>query len=132
MQIVQQSSLYETEPVDLLEQPGFVNQVCEVETLLTPNQLLETCQEVERRMGRKRGRRFGPRKIDIDILFYGKQIIDRPRLQIPHLRLRERLFVLIPLEEIRASFPDPRTGKTVSQLRKLCPDRSWVRRRDKG
>ncbi len=127
--VTRRSSLYETEPVDLQEQPNFVNLVCEVKTQLPPDQLLETCLAVEKKMGRERRQRWGPRKIDIDILFYGDEIIDQPRLQIPHPRLSQRRFVLIPLEEIHPSFRDPKTGNTVTQLCSLCPDRSWVRRR---
>ena len=129
--VTRRSSLYETEPVDLQEQPNFVNLVCEVKTQLSPDQLLETCLAVEEKMGRKRRQRWGPRKIDIDLLFYGQEIIDQPQLQIPHPRLRQRRFVLIPLEEISSSFRDPKTGKTVTQLCSLCHDRSWVRRRVK-
>ncbi len=129
--VTHRSSLYETEPVDLQEQPNFVNLVCEVKTQLSPDQLLETCLAVEQKMGRKRRQRWGPRKIDIDLLFYGQEIIDQPQLQIPHPRLRQRRFVLIPLEEICSSFRDPKTGKTVTQLCSLCRDRSWVRRRVK-
>ena len=126
--VTRRSSLYETEPVDLQEQPNFVNLACEVKTHLSPDQLLETCLAVERKMGRKRRQKWGPRTIDIDILFYGHEIIDQPRLRIPHPRLRQRRFVLIPLEETHSSFRDPETGKTVTQLCSLCPDRSWVRR----
>lgn len=127
--VTHRSSLYETEPVELQEQPNFVNLACEVKTQLSPDQLLETCLAVERKMGRKRRQKWGPRKIDIDILFYGDEIIDQPQLQVPHPRLRQRRFVLIPLEEIHSSFRDPKTGKTVAQLCSLCPDQSWVRRR---
>jgi len=127
--VTRRSSLYETEPVELQTQPNFVNMVCEVKTQLSPDQLLKTCLAVERKMGRKRRQKWGPRKIDIDILFYGNKIIDQPQLQIPHPRLRQRRFVLIPLEEIQSSFRDPKTGKTLTQLSSLCPDRSWVRRK---
>ncbi len=127
--VTRQSSLYETEPVDLQDQPNFVNLVCEVETHLSPDQLLEICLAVERKMGRKRKQRWAARKIDIDILFYGQEIIDQPQLRIPHPRLSQRRFVLVPLREIHSSFRDPETGKTVTQLCSLCPDRSWVRRR---
>ncbi len=126
--VTSRSSLYETEPVDLQDQPNFVNLVCEVKTLLAPNQLLETCLTVEKDMGRERNQRWGPRKIDIDILFYGEEIIDQPQLQIPHPRLSQRRFVLVPLEEIAPSFRDPKTGETMTQLCSLCPDRSWVKR----
>lgn len=127
--VTRQSSLYETEPLDLKEQPNFINLACEVKTHFSPAQLLETCLAVEKKMGRTRRQRWGPRKIDIDILFYGQVIIDQPQLQIPHPRLRQRRFVLIPLKEIHSTFRDPKTGKTVTQLCSLCPDRSWVRRK---
>ncbi len=127
--VTRQSSLYETEPVDLQDQPNFVNLVCEVKTSLPPDQLLETCLAVEKAMGRQRRQRWGPREIDIDILFYGREIIDQPQLQIPHPRLSQRRFVLIPLKEIHPSFRDPKTGKTVTQLCSVCADGPWVRRR---
>jgi len=94
------SSVYETEPVGLREQPWFLNLVCAGETGLSPTDLLDMLQKVEARMGRVRTVRWGPRPIDLDILLYGDTILDAPRLTIPHPRMAERAFVLVPLVEI--------------------------------
>lgn len=94
------SSLYETEPVGLKEQPCFLNIVCQIQTKLGPNELLEGCLAVEKDLGRVRMVRWGPRIIDIDILFYHDEVVNSENLIIPHPRVMERKFVLIPLLEI--------------------------------
>lgn len=94
------SSLYETKPVGLVDQPNFLNAVISIETILKPYDLLETCLYTESRMGRVRNQRWGPRNIDIDILIYHNHVTDDEALQIPHPRLHERSFVLIPIQEI--------------------------------
>lgn len=94
------SSLYETKPVGVTEQPDFLNGVISVITTLSPLKLLEVCLQVECQMGRVRNERWGPRNIDIDIIIYDEHVISGEVLNIPHPRLHERAFVLIPLKEI--------------------------------
>jgi 2-amino-4-hydroxy-6-hydroxymethyldihydropteridine diphosphokinase len=94
------SSLYETDPVGLKEQPPFYNCVVRIETTLSPEELLQACQAVERKLGRKRLVRWGPRTIDIDILTYGRLLQSAPHLVLPHPRMQQREFVMIPLREI--------------------------------
>lgn len=122
-----QSSLYRTEPVEYEAQPDFLNLVCEIETTLEPNRLLETCLTLEKELGRLRKKTKGPRTIDIDILFYGSRLIRTPYLTIPHPRLYERNFVLVPLKEIAPEFRDPVCGKSVRELLCLCTDRAMVK-----
>lgn len=101
------------------EQPYFLNAVVEVGTELEPRDLLRACLEVEDRLGRVRGERWGPRAIDIDVLAYGDLDVDEPDLVIPHPRMHERAFVLVPLLELDADPPLP-GGRRVSEL-KLGP-----------
>ena len=124
--LLDQSSIYETEPVDGAEEPDFLNLVCRVQTELEPEALLRACQEIESGMGRLRRKIKGPRNIDIDILFYGQQIWQAPSLTIPHPAWCRRNFVLIPLAEIAPDFRDPLTGKTVKQRRWESPDGARV------
>lgn len=124
--IQKQSSFYETEPVEWLNQPCFLNLVCQVKSQLNPQALLKLCQKIEHQMGRIRQQPKGPRNIDIDILFYGQLVIQSPTLKIPHPALHQRNFVLTPLEEIAPNFNDPTTGKFIHQLRFECVDKSSV------
>ncbi|MBU0595243.1 2-amino-4-hydroxy-6-hydroxymethyldihydropteridine diphosphokinase [Candidatus Bipolaricaulota bacterium] len=110
------SSLYETEPVGVEDQPWFVNQVVEGRTDLSPAELLAACKRVERELGRTESIRFGPRVLDIDILLYGDRVIDDDGLEIPHLRMTERRFVLIPLLEIAPGLRDPRSGTKYADI----------------
>jgi len=110
------SSIYETEPLELRDQPWFLNLVAEAETDLFPRQLLARIRKVEIQLGRKRLRRGGPRTIDIDILFYGQAVIDSAELVIPHPRLSERRFVLEPLAELSPDFRHPVTRLTVAEM----------------
>ena len=116
IRILRRSSLYETQPQELLHQPWFLNAVVEVETGMFPIQLLARVREIERDMGRRRVAPKGPRNIDIDILFYGRSVIDTTELQVPHPRLAQRRFVLEPLAEIAPDFRHPVTGKTASEM----------------
>ena len=127
VKVRQQSSFYWTEPVDLVNQPTFLNLVCEVETSLNPESLLQACLSTEKEMGRVREAWKGPRRIDVDILFYGQERIRNANLTIPHPALYQRNFVLIPLEEIAPEFPDPVSGKSIRELRRLCSDPSGVK-----
>ena len=100
VEFLRKSSLYVTEPVGVEEQHWFVNAVAEIRTVLTPSELLKVMQTIERVMGRVRKRKGGPRVIDLDILFYGQDILSEEDLVIPHPGLHERRFVLVPLSEI--------------------------------
>ena len=127
-QIVKQSSIYETDPVDFLDQPAFLNQVVEIKTSLTPVELMTECLSIEREMGRVRDIPKGPRSLDIDILIYDKREIDisEPiQLLIPHPRMHLRRFVLEPLAEIAADFMLP-TNQTVNEVLKDLTDSSRV------
>ncbi|WP_339230699.1 2-amino-4-hydroxy-6-hydroxymethyldihydropteridine diphosphokinase [Oceanobacillus sp. FSL K6-2867] len=114
--IVQRSSIYETAPVGYLEQADFLNMVIEVDTPLSSMSLLEYCQSVEQQLGRKRGIRFGPRTIDLDILTFNQENSNVERLIIPHPRMRERAFVLIPLQEIAPQLILPIWEKSIAEM----------------
>jgi 2-amino-4-hydroxy-6-hydroxymethyldihydropteridine diphosphokinase len=116
--VVCRSSLYRTEPVGIVEQPRFVNAVIALETELEPRRLLSELLAIELEYGRDRAAEIasGPRTLDLDILLFDEVRISEPGLEIPHLRLAQRAFVLIPLCEIAAQASDPRTGETVTQL----------------
>ncbi len=114
--VVRRSSLYETEPRDILDQPRFLNAVVEASTALFPLQLLAYIRNIEREMGRRRVTPKGPRNIDIDILFYGRSVIRTPELETPHPRMTERAFVLAPLAEIAPDFRHPLSGKTAGEM----------------
>src|SRR5699024_9592520 len=109
----QESSIYETAPVGFIDQADFLNMVIEVETRLSPIELLDVCQEIELRLGRERVIRFGPRTIDLDILLYNQENLETERLSIPHVRMHERAFVLVPLAEIAHSYKIVKWDKQV-------------------
>ena len=121
------SSFYETEPVDLREQPWFLNCAVEVETHFDPFMLLRALREIETKMGSKKLVAKGPRLIDMDILLYGSETFDTPELQVPHPRMHLRRFVLVPLAEIAADVIHPTMNLSIRHLLEHTPDRSAVR-----
>ncbi|MFA5352728.1 MAG: 2-amino-4-hydroxy-6-hydroxymethyldihydropteridine diphosphokinase [Thermodesulfovibrionales bacterium] len=111
------SSLLETEPWGVTDQPRFMNMAAEAETELPPEELLRLLKEIEQEMGRDEGKRWGPRIIDLDILFYEDRVLDSADLRIPHPWLQAREFVLIPLAEIAPGKVHPVLKKTVRQMK---------------
>jgi len=128
-QLVRLSSLYDSDPVGVLDQPPFLNAVAMLETDLAPRQLLWNLNLVEHQLGRVRTQRWGPRTIDLDILFYSNLVLDEPDLTLPHPEIEHRAFVLIPLNELDPFLPHPRTGLVVSEMLKRLKSHPAVRRR---
>jgi 2-amino-4-hydroxy-6-hydroxymethyldihydropteridine diphosphokinase len=120
--VVQQSSVYETAAWGREDQAAFLNQVLRIETGLRPEQLLNAILQIEEELGRKRAVKYGPRTIDIDILFFDDEVIDEPGLKIPHPQMQNRRFVLEPLHEIASAKIHPVFGKTVAMLLAECAD----------
>ena len=120
------SSVYETEPWGYSSQPPFLNLVCALETHLSPHELLEMAQGVERELGRVPTFQYGPRSMDVDILLYGDEVIQTPDLQIPHPLISQRAFVLVPLAEIAPGLIHPSLGKSVGDLLAAVPGREAV------
>jgi 2-amino-4-hydroxy-6-hydroxymethyldihydropteridine diphosphokinase len=116
LRVLRASSIYETAPRDVENQPWFLNQVLECETDLFPRQLLARLQKIERAMGRKRRVAKGPREIDLDILLYANAVMKAPELEVPHPRLVERRFVLEPLAELAPEKRHPGTRKTMREM----------------
>ena len=122
------SSLYKTEPVDFTPQAWFLNCVAEARTALMPMRLLNAVKSVERALGRRPGVSKGPRPIDIDILFYENVVVRTAALTIPHERMHERRFVLVPLRELAPALRHPVSKRTVSELLQETADQSQVTR----
>jgi 2-amino-4-hydroxy-6-hydroxymethyldihydropteridine diphosphokinase len=122
------SALYETQPVDVPDQPWFLNCVAAIETDKTPRELLQLALRVEAAMGRLRMREKGARKIDIDVILFGDLLVDEPGLNIPHPAMHRRRFVLEPLVEIAPEARHPGLGKTAQQLLEALPGGQMVRR----
>ena len=122
------SSIYETEPVGYKEQPLFLNMVCQGTTNLNPQELLSLAKAIESKMGRAPSFPNAPRPIDIDILFYDNEIITTKDLTIPHPRLTDRAFVLVPLAEIAPELVHPELGKSITELASKVKGHNGVRK----
>ena len=114
--ITAQSSVLETEPVGNEDQGKFLNAVIEIETTLSPTQLMQTCLDIEMQQGRVRDEKWGPRTIDIDILFFSDQLIEKEGLHVPHPEVQNRSFVLIPLVEIAPMMVHPTLAVTAKAM----------------
>jgi len=119
------SSIYDTEPVGDTDQPRFLNLVCQAYTRLEPMALLALAKGIESKLGRT-GKSGAPRIIDIDILLYGDQVIEIPELVIPHPKMTERAFVLVPLDEIAPDLVHPVSGKTIRELLQSVTEKQGV------
>lgn len=126
--VTQASALYETAPWGGIEQPAFLNQVLAVKTNLAPEEVLRIILEIEHESGRVRYERWGARHLDIDILYFGQTVMDTPRLTVPHPRLHERRFTMVPLAEIAPNFVHPVLEKTNAELLEVCMDKEEVSR----
>lgn len=128
-ELVRASSLYDTEPVGEVEQPNFLNAVAELDTDMAARQLLWNLLLIEKRLGRVRTQKWGPRTIDLDLLLFGDQVIDEDDLRVPHPELIRRSFVLTPLAELEPALVHPTTGETIqSHLSQLHVTRPPVKR----
>jgi 2-amino-4-hydroxy-6-hydroxymethyldihydropteridine diphosphokinase len=127
IQLVNYSSVYETDPVGYVEQDLFLNMVIEIKTALSALELLERCLKVESELGRKREIRWGPRTIDLDILTFNQENIETEKLIVPHPRMLERAFVMIPLLEIKPNLHLLGMEKPITALLNELPDKEGVR-----
>ncbi len=124
---LQASSIFESEAWGKTDQPSFLNQVIALDSTEAPAVILQVILAIEKEMGRKRHVKWGERLIDIDVLFYGREVISEPNLIIPHPAIPERRFTLVPLAELAAELIHPVLKKSVSQLLEECADPLWVR-----
>ncbi|ARK28475.1 2-amino-4-hydroxy-6-hydroxymethyldihydropteridine diphosphokinase [Halalkalibacter krulwichiae] len=130
--VEKQSSIYETEPVGYVNQQAFLNMVIYVKTDLSPRELLDVTQAIETRCGRKRDIRWGPRTIDLDILLFDQENMVMETLSIPHPRMWERAFVMIPLMELQPMLKAPHSDKSLEEIYKALPDKEGVRKWNPG
>ncbi len=124
--IVKSSHLYETQPWGKTDQDPYLNQIVMLNTLLDPRAMLEEITKIEREMGRERKEKWGPRTMDIDILFYGKRVIRDKGLEIPHPELHKRAFILVPMMELDPELEHPVLHQAIDQLYMDCEDNSDV------
>ncbi len=132
LRIVRVSSVYQTAPWGYADQPDFLNCVVEAQTGLSPGELLRRAQAVEQSMGRQPSVRYGPRSIDVDILLYGSRVVDQTGLQIPHPRLHQRAFVLVPLAELCPHLEHPVLKASIAALALQVDGREGVELRSPG
>jgi len=126
--ITARSSLYETEPFGKTDQNRFINAVVQIDSVLTPEELLEALLKIEQDMGRVRKEKWGPRVIDLDILFFEDRIVKEKNLKIPHPGIPERSFVLIPMKEIAGDYVHPQLKNSIQALCESLADPEKVRR----
>jgi len=132
VRVTRVSKIYETEPVDYLEQGWFLNCVVEAETSLTALELLRRLRGIESQMGSTKAFAKGPRIIDLDILFFGDAIVDAPELQVPHPRMAERRFVLVPLAELAPELRHPVSRQSAVEMLAKTADKAVVRLASSG
>lgn len=125
-QIEKCSSIYQTEPWGIREQPEYLNQALEIRTELSAQAIAAICLDIEKRAGRIREEKWQARKLDIDILFYDDEIIQARDLTIPHLQIQHRRFALLPMNEIAPDYIHPVLKKTIKELVNICTDNSEV------
>lgn len=123
IKILKTSSIYETAPWGDLDQGAFLNQALLIETTIEPEPLLALVKTIELKAGRVNTRKWGPRALDIDILFYNQLILENEALQIPHKEVQNRAFALIPAAEIAGDWKDPRNGNSIAELYTQCEDK---------
>jgi len=128
IQLLKASSIYETDPWGVSDQQPFLNQALKIETILNPQQLLQTILSVEKELGRERAEKWGSRTIDIDILYFNDDTVDLDNLKIPHPYLDQRRFALTPLCELDGKYIHPVLKKTNNELLAICPDTLKVRK----
>lgn len=132
MHILAASPVYETAPWGITSQPPFLNQALKISTSLSPQELLDAVLDIEYQMGRIREEKYGPRVMDIDIIFYNHEVIDLPALSVPHPALSSRRFVLTPLNDIARQYEHPVLHKTVGELLSECSDTLGVVKWEEG
>ncbi|MEH6940665.1 2-amino-4-hydroxy-6-hydroxymethyldihydropteridine diphosphokinase [Bacillus sp. JJ722] len=127
IEVMDVSSLYETDPVGYTDQGNFLNIVVKLKTTYTAEQLLSVSQSIENQLGRKRIIRWGPRTVDLDILLFNHENIETDGLSVPHPRMHERAFVIIPLVEVEPNIQLPTTGQFLNEVLERMPDKEGVR-----
>jgi 2-amino-4-hydroxy-6-hydroxymethyldihydropteridine diphosphokinase len=118
IKIIKKSSIYRTPPWGKEDQPGFLNQALQVGSNRPPAELLRVLKQIEKKLGRKRGSKWGPRLIDIDILFYDERIVKSRNLTIPHPYFEQRAFAILPMAELSPNFKDPRSARRMKDYLK--------------
>jgi len=122
------SSVFETEPIGVINQPLFLNLALNIKTGYSPEELLNVCKNIEKKLGRVSRNKWHEREIDIDIIFFNDMIIDTDNLKIPHPELYNRQFVLVPLSEIAPDFKCPKTMESIKQILFRCPDKTEIKK----